>query len=364
MIKVVVVSELKAGGVEKVNTMLAEYLNKDIFDVTVLSVTDKASCYEECAVPFKAIFLEAPSIKRSLFSYLKALRTLKPDIIVTSILDETAYALLYKKLFAHNAKVVYVQHTVWSRVCSLSCKGTIFNVILPRLVRLFRRIDAIVYVSNGVKEDMQKSVRNISAYEKVIYNPITATDEYYRYKSIDKDKFSIVTIGRLEQEKQQSTIVDAVKILTEQGKDVSLYIYGVGSLKESLYNQAKSLGVEHKVHFMGYSDHIQENIRDYDIFVLSSIYESFGNVIVEAMNVGLPVVSTDCPVGPNELLENGRYGTLVPIGCAESMAQAIGVTAASTTEEIVKAAFQRSMFFSLSQSITQYEELFKTLLVR
>mgnify|MGYP004601013371 FL=1 len=92
MKKIVIISEIQAGGVEKVNTMLATYLDRDKFDVTLLSITDKAATYKDTVFPYKVIFLEGRSIKRSFFKLVTQLRKISPDVILTSILDETFYS--------------------------------------------------------------------------------------------------------------------------------------------------------------------------------------------------------------------------------------------------------------------------------
>ena len=112
---------------------------------------------------------------------------------------------------------------------------------------------------------------------------------------------------------------------------------------------------------MGFSNHIQQDLAQYDIFLLSSIYESFGNVIVEAMNVGLPVVSTNCPVGPSELLDDGRYGQLVPLNDEKEMALAIERVVDNMDGRFIESAFLRSKSFSIENSIHQYQELFMQL---
>lgn len=361
MKKIVIISEIQAGGVEKVNTMLATYLDRDKFDVTLLSITDKAATYKDTVFPYKVIFLEGRSIKRSFFKIVTQLRKISPDVILTSILDETFYSLTYKYMFSRTTKVIYVQHTVWSRVCSLSKKAVFFNIFLPRITGLFKRIDAIVYVSNGVKHDMNKHVRGIKTKEYVIYNPITYTDKYYRFREINKDNISLVTVGRLEQEKRQDILVKATGLLKDKGYNVNLFIYGKGSLQHNLESLAEKLGLKERVHFMGFSNHIQQDLAKYDIFLLSSIYESFGNVIVEAMNVGLPVVSTNCPVGPSELLDDGRYGQLVPLNDEKEMALAIERVVDNMDGRFIESAFLRSKSFSLENSIHQYQELFMQL---
>lgn len=358
----IVCGQVEAGGVEKVNTTLATGFLKDGHDVTYVSIIDHKSDVDTSRYPFKLIFLEARSIKRSVFASIKVLRVLHPDIVLTSNLDETFFGILYKKLFNRNTRIVYVQHTVWSTVCALSRKGYFFNIIMPKLLGLFHKMDALVYVSNGVRDDMRKSVKGIRTVERTIYNPITSSDKYYRYKSLDKDHINIVTAGRLSSEKRQDIIIKATKILRDRNWNVETFIYGEGNLKDTLVNLCSELGIKDSVRLMGYSHDLQTDLAKYDIFVLSSIYESFGNVIVEAMNTGLPVVSTDCPVGPRELLADGKYGSLTPMNDPKAMADTIEKVLVNSNEKKVKAAFDRSMDFSVDNSVKGYVNLFEKIL--
>lgn len=354
--------QVEAGGVERVNTTLATAFLKDHHEVTYVSIIDRKNDIDVSRYPFKIVFLEAKSIKRSIWTSIGILRELKPDIILTSILDETFFALLYKQFYNKKSRVVYVQHTVWSTVCSLSKKGYFFNIIMPRVLNLFKKMDAIVYVSNGVKQDMKLCIKGIDTTERTIYNPITYTDKYFRYKPIKKNHIKIVTAGRLSTEKRQDLLIIATKLLLDKGYKVDTYIYGEGSLKDELIALAKKNGINNNIHLMGYSYSIQVDLSKYDIFVLSSMYESFGNVIVEAMNTGLPVVSTDCPVGPRELLANGKFGILIPINDAKALAEGIEQCINNTTKDNIDEAFNRSMQFSTDISTKSYEKLFEEIL--
>src|SRR5690606_12861321 len=96
-----------------------------------------------------------------------------------------------------------------------------------------------------------------------------------------------------------------------------------GILRESLQSQIKQLNLEEKVFMPGFVDAPKYFLKRAELFVLSSKWEGFGNVIVEALGVGTKVISTDCPSGPAEILENGKYGKLIPVGNPKELASAI-----------------------------------------
>lgn len=356
MINVVIVSEFFGGGVEKVNTILARELNRSKFNVTFVSlVTDPKSINNSWG--FDYICLNVSSKKKSYKKLINTLKKLQPDIILTSCLMETYFSYIYKQKYNKPASIIYVQHSVMSMNMN-SAKAIIMNRYLTKVTGIFNKLDAIVFVSEGVTEDFLLEVNQLRTKTRIIYNPITDDSINYVFRSISINDISIVSAGRIETEKCHEDIIDAVYILTEKGYKVQLTILGEGSQQACLEKRASELGISENVIFMGYVPNVQEVMRNSDIFVLSSIYESFGNVIVEAMNIGLPIISTDCPVGPAEILNHGEYGMLVPIHDSNAIADAILKTIETHSQTKIKSAYERSLNFSIQSSIKGYEKLF------
>src|SRR5262249_18705982 len=138
-------------------------------------------------------------------------------------------------------------------------------------------------------------------------------------------------------------------------QDARLLILGTGDLAEQTASVARAEGIGDKVLMPGATRDPVPFYRSADLFVLSSDYEGFGNVIVEALACGLPVVSTDCRSGPAEILENGRYGRLVPVGDAQALARAMAdALAAEHDREAFK---RRAADFSPERAADQYLRL-------
>lgn len=362
MIKVVIISELSGGGVEKVNTTIAEHIDTKIFDVTVLSMVTNHKQWENVKLPFNCIFLEEKSKKHALISTVKALKKLQPDIILTCGFVEAYFALLYKKLYARKSHVIYALHSVYSHLDKSTPKKKFLCNILPRLLRLFKKIDAIIFVSNGVKEDFEVNVGIFKSKEYIIYNPIVDENKTnFRYKELKTEQIKLITAGRIEQEKNQQLMIDVIKQFTDYGLNAHLTILGKGSLEKKLQQRCEELGIQHKFTFMGFRKNMTEEMANGDIFLLTSKYESFSNVIVEAMNTGLPVVTMDCPCGPREILNHGEFGTLVPMNDVEAMCAAILCTIKNNSEIKVQRAYLRSLDFTIRKSVNGYECLFNKL---
>lgn len=156
----------------------------------------------------------------------------------------------------------------------------------------------------------------------VLPNPVDASRIPPRFEG-ERDKV-IVGAGRLESQKNFGLLVSAFALFSQRHPEYKLVIYGEGELKDSLEKQACDLGIRNKVLLPGREEKLLERMRTASMFVLSSDYEGSPNVLIEAICLGMPVISTDCPsYGPRELVRDGVNGLLVPVGDAEAMAEAM-----------------------------------------
>jgi glycosyltransferase involved in cell wall biosynthesis len=159
--------------------------------------------------------------------------------------------------------------------------------------------------------------------------------------------------GRHTQQKDFPTLIKAFSKVRQNTK-CRLCLLGKGELSDEYVALADRLGIEDSFELLGYVDNPYKYMRGADLFVLSSIWEGFGNVIVEAMACGTPIVSTDCPSGPAEILDEGEYGSLVPVGDSEKMAEAIISSLENPTSP--DKVQRRAEEFSDEQILPQYEE--------
>jgi len=200
-------------------------------------------------------------------------------------------------------------------------------------MRLFYpHVDRIVAVSQGVADD----VRNIAGLSSdrlvVIRNPVITPSLDARaaqpsgHRWLDEETVPvIVSAGRLTRQKDFSTLLDAFAQV-HAAQPCRLIILGEGKDRAALEALARTLGIENDVAFPGFVTNPYSFMARAKLFVLSSAWEGSPNTLTEAMALGVPVVSTDCPSGPRELLDGGRYGRLVPVGDAEALAGAMRET--------------------------------------
>lgn len=187
--------------------------------------------------------------------------------------------------------------------------------------KVLRRACHVVAVSEGVKCSLLNYYNLQDTPICVIYNPVLNEVKKNRRKKIG-DAVNLVAAGRLVEQKDYATMLKAINIIKGKFK-IHLDIYGVGPLDVDLRKLIKSMEIEGAVQLKGYEPQLPLKFSQYDAFVMSSRWEGFGNVLVEALDAGLHVVSTDCPSGPSEILSEGKYGVLTPVGDPEKMAFAL-----------------------------------------
>jgi glycosyltransferase involved in cell wall biosynthesis len=195
--------------------------------------------------------------------------------------------------------------------------------------RFYPLADGIIAVSDGVAEDLVQHFGIARESVSVIHNPIVTDDLIRRAgEPLSHPWFTgegppvILSVGRLSRQKAFGTLIRAFEIVRRQ-LDCRLIILGEGPERGALEALAESLGVSGNVQMPGFEDNPVRYMAHADVFALSSDYEGFGNVLVEALAAGAPVVSTDCPSGPAEILDGGRYGRLVTPGDPPALADAI-----------------------------------------
>jgi len=190
--------------------------------------------------------------------------------------------------------------------------------------QIYGHADGVVAVSEGVAKDLARKLNLPDKSITTIYNPVVSQEMIDRGSDELRWDFHepvIISVGRLTEAKDYPTLLKAFAHFRKQRKS-TLVILGEGELREDLEALAKSLGVWQDVHMPGFVDNPYSWMKKADLFAMSSKWEGLPTVLIEALALGVPIVSTDCPSGPREILEQGRWGRLVPIGDDAAMAKA------------------------------------------
>jgi glycosyltransferase involved in cell wall biosynthesis len=231
--------------------------------------------------------------------------------------------------------------------------------MIPLLVRrLYPLADAIVSVSQQAAEDLATTARIPRDRIKCIYNPVVDAGFHKREIAELRDTWFcpgappvILGVGRLATEKDFATLMKAFALLRNR-RLAHLMILGDGAERPRLAALAKQLRCEGDVRLEGYVENPLPYMRKASVFVLSSQWEGFGNVVVEALACGTPVVSTDCPGGPGEILAGGAFGRLVPVGDPDALASAISLTLDEEPRRV--ALRRRGREFSVEKAAEKY----------
>jgi glycosyltransferase involved in cell wall biosynthesis len=313
----ILLSSFSSGGTERAMLNLGEAFADKGFNVEFLLAIKEGEFLEQAASRFRIVDLHLNRTYELPFKLLLYVTSNHPFILISNNWKHSLCACL-ARLFFPFFKLIVVEHgspTVYpSSKWIFTFVGSIF----------YRLTTKVVAVSSGVAKGIKQCTFGLSKKVIVIYNAINPDG----YKLIEPEKktnigsYTVITVGRLVAEKNHNLLFEALAIAILQ-VDIKLIIIGVGPLEQILKDRAYSLGILDRIQFVGFHPRPHELLSKSDLFVLSSDHEGMGNVLVEALSCGLPIVSTDCPSGPREVLMDGKYGVLVRAGDAIALASAI-----------------------------------------
>jgi glycosyltransferase involved in cell wall biosynthesis len=314
------IPSLEGGGAEKVMVNLANAFSKDNIDIDLILGNAKGPYLNRLSNKLNVVDLKAKKMIYCLPKLIAYLNRNKPYTLLATLESASVIAIIAKKLSIAKTKI-------WIRVPNTLSKDNLNadnikdKYLYPFLMKsLYKYAYGIIAISKGVAKDVSEFLSIPSSKIKVIYNPaftneiLQLSKENIEYLPWDIDRISLVIgVGRLTKQKNFSMLLKAFSII-RQTIDARLIILGDGEERNNLKLLGEKLNISNDIYFPGFVNNPYAYMRKSSVFVLTSDWEGFGNVIVEALGVGLPVISTDCESGPREILDNGRYGDLVRVG--------------------------------------------------
>ncbi|GAL37555.1 glycosyl transferase group 1 family protein [Vibrio maritimus] len=319
-------------GVERSQVRMANYYSRNGDVVDVVCFQDTGVFRNELDQNLKIHCLKVNNSKKGIIGLIRYLWTHKPEYVL-SAQDNINVLVLIARLFCPWRFKVSVSCRVspilWARKPKLLSK----NWLMKALVRIFYPIaNQIVVLSSEMAQEYVTLFGLPSKSLSVIHNPVLDSSKSVSDFSFvdhpwfnDTKKKVVLGVGNLSWIKGFDTLIRALGNLKHR-PDIVLIIVGEGSLLDELKQLAFNLGVNERVEFVGFKQNSMDYMRSSDLFVLSSISEGFGNVLVEAIGTGCPVVSTRCGGGAVEIMENGKLGYLVPISNEAHLSVAIEKT--------------------------------------
>lgn len=317
------IDSLGKGGAERVVSTLANELSQNN-QVSIITLVNEQVAYE---LNENVNLIELGKLKynskgksfkkvKSLYNLIyrtrelrKCFNRIKPDIII-SFLPEASFLTVYANRKKY--KLIISDRNDPNHEYQTSIYKKLVRILYPKADGyVFQTFDAKNYFNNIIDFKKKK-------YE-IIVNPVN--EKFINYPISKSKEKKIVSVGRLTEQKNIDLLIDSFSDIEKDFPEYTLTIYGDGNMREHLSNKIKSLNLENKIAMPGIVNNIQENIIDASLFVMSSDYEGIPNALIEAMTLGLPVISTDCPCGgPRMFIENEKNGFLIPVGSRKELA--------------------------------------------
>jgi glycosyltransferase involved in cell wall biosynthesis len=368
------------GGAERTALNLLKNLDRTTFKVTLITSNKIASYFSEVPLE-KSVSLDEIGIDVWFRDVtISNLRKFLSDVkVIAQVLKkempDIAFGMMYyASSLLSMAKILFRLKT---RIIS-SPRGPLNPYINTfyahkKIDRLFWKLnfffscyfsDGLAVASEGTQRECINIYRAKRTHIKVIHNGINAG--YVRARaleavdlSIPSDSFIISTAGRLAYEKNLPLLLKTLSIL-KKTENAKLIVIGDGPDRQELERLSHRLGIKEDVYFLGFQKNPFKFIRRSDLFVHTCLLEGFGNIIVEAMACGVPVIATDCPYGPREIIRNGENGILVPVDDDKALSEAIlsMLHSESLRKQLSQKGYERSLDFSVERMVKAYEDLF------
>ena len=319
---VIVCGSLGKGGAERITIYLAKYLqNRGI--KTFIATGGKREVEYECPEGVERYILDEIEEKNiilrkgiSLLRYqIVRLRKflIKNEIDTVLVMDIPVCIYALPACFCLGTKVIVSERNDPAHFAGKKITKWVSRILMRKANGyVFQTADAQKYYGSTV---LGKSV--------IIPNPIfTEKMPDTPYEGIREKK--IVSVGRLNKQKNQILLIDAFYLILKDFPEYKLYIWGEGAERTNIEGYIRKLGIEKSVFLPGVTENIYMEIYEASLFILPSDFEGMPNALIEAMALGIPCISTDCPCGgPRELIKNGKNGILVPINDKEALVNGI-----------------------------------------
>lgn len=340
------------GGANRVMCNLVNHFSSQGIDVVLIndiSLPENMGEYEVSPL-VKRIYLNVQS-KSLLTSNIKRIRKIRtivknehPDAVI-SFMGPPNFRMLFATAGLRCRKIVSVRNDPYMEYGKGVAKA-LANIV-------FMLADGCVFQTKQAAEYFTPAILRRS---KIIFNPVG--NQFYHVKRVENPR-DIITVGRLMAQKNHKLLIEAFSKIAKEFPDENLVIYGEGELRDTLEAQSKKLGLEGRVKLPGATTNVAEKLSSAKVFVLSSDYEGMPNALMEAMAVGAPVISTDCPCGgPAMLIEEDSQGILVPCQNAEKLANALRLLLESKDLRLMmgESCKERALQFSPDIVFSQWKE--------
>ena len=318
-----ILPDLGGGGAERVALTIAEDMLGAGHEVDFVLIGRRGELLPLVPAHAEVFELGAGRIRDALIPLIRYFRRRRPDSAQAFMWPVTALAVLAHRLARARGRLVVSDHTTLSQ--HYGERGPFHRSLLKATVRMFYPLaDARVMVSHDAANDLALLTGIDASTLTIVYNPVLKPAEPIRRAdhAWRPEGVRVLSVGNFKAVKNYPMLLQAFANFST-GREAQLMILGDGPLRNELTEAAAELGIANRLIMPGFVLDPWPYYASADLFALSSDYEGYPLVLVEALLSGLNVVSTDCLSGPREILEGGRYGLLVRVGDAEALARAM-----------------------------------------
>lgn len=321
---------LRGGGAERVMVTLANGIAERGYSVDLVLAEAIGPFLGDVSNSVRVVDLGVGRVIKAVWPLVRYLRRERPVAMLSALNHANLVAILAKSIANGKIRLVISEHNTISTTAEQASgfSARVVNMLVPKL---YPMADAIVAVSANAARDLEQFADLPAGTVHAIYNPFDlnriqrlATEEVpHPWLQLSETRPVILAIGRLTEQKDFPTLIRAFAAMRKRSS-ARLLILGEGHLRGELAALAQTLGLEpDEFQMPGFVTNPFAYLAKAALFVLSSRWEGLPSVLIEAMSCGTPVVSTDCPSGPREILQDGRWGRLVPVGDEDALARAI-----------------------------------------
>jgi glycosyltransferase involved in cell wall biosynthesis len=318
--------DMRGGGAERVALRLIEDFLKAGHEVDLVLLEKIGELLPLLPAQVRVFDLQAPRVRNGIRPLVRYFRNRRPDAVQISMWPLTVVGIVAHRLARSRARIVTSDHAALSK--HFPASNPVVYRSLTWTVRLFYPLaDARILVAKEAADDLARISGVDRQSLEVVYNPVGEPPrDVGTTREIEalwgEAERRIITVGSFKAQKNQQLLIRSFA-RAFKGKPVKLMILGEGELRPSLEALAAELGVADQVLLPGFTTDPWPYYASADLFALSSDYEGYPLVLIEALRSGLTIVSTDCESGPREILDGGRFGRLVAVGDEEALGNAM-----------------------------------------
>lgn len=353
----IILPNFRGGGAERLHIYLANDWVEHGFVVEFIVLRNEGELIPLLAPEIQIKDLAVDRMRDAIIPLAHHFRSSDIDIILAAMWPLTSVSIFSWLFSNRQARIFVIDHVYLTMSCKNELKINI-NILKAVMRATYHFSHGIIAVAEGVKKDIMSLGRLKASNVKVIYNPATKGVSPHRESLSMRNQlwgegftYHILSVGSLKPQKDHITLIKAFAIVAKK-INAKLTILGDGDLKDEIVNFININGLANRVSMPGFVLNTESYFRTADLFVNSSRWDGLPLVLIEALEFGVPVVSTDCPSGPAEILENGKYGILVPVNNPEALA--VAIKNSLEAQNNINALINRAQDFTIRKISDQY----------